>query len=70
MCKAISLILRTRDVSLQNHTSCVFPRLTKHSLVLVILACFSSAVVDVEGCIHVKPHQLIKGSNQLALFKQ
>ncbi len=33
----ISLILRTREISIHKHNSCVVPRLIKHSLVLVIV---------------------------------
>ncbi len=37
LCRAILPILQTREISLHKHNWCVLPRLTKHSLVLVIL---------------------------------
>ncbi len=36
LCKAISLILQTCEISLHKYNSCVLTRLIKHSLVLVI----------------------------------
>ncbi len=36
LCRAISLILRTCEISLHKHNSCVLPRLINHSLVFVI----------------------------------
>ncbi len=36
LCRDISLILRTGEISLHKHNSCVLPRLINHSLVLVI----------------------------------
>ncbi len=37
LCRAISLIIRTREISLHKHNSCVLPRLIKHSLVFIII---------------------------------
>ncbi len=37
LCRVISLVLRTRQISLHKHNSCVLPRLIKYSLVLVII---------------------------------
>ncbi len=36
LCRAISVVLRTREVSLHKHNSYVLPRLFKHEFVLVI----------------------------------
>ncbi len=38
LCGVISLILRTYEISLHKHNSCVLPRLIKHSLALVIIS--------------------------------
>ncbi len=37
LCRAISLVLWTHEISLHKHNSCVLPRLIKHSLVLIIV---------------------------------
>ncbi len=34
----LSRVIRTREISLHKHNSCILPRLTKHSLVLVIVS--------------------------------
>ncbi len=47
LCRAISLVLQTREISLHKHNSCVLPRLIKHSIVLVIVPCSDSTLAEV-----------------------
>ncbi len=57
LCGTVSLVLRTREISLHKHNPCVLSRLIKHSLVLIIIfniVCwFYGTLIDFEHiCIH------------------
>ncbi len=75
--RTISLVLRTCEISLHKHNSCVLPRQIKHPLVLDITLCYNKQINEIHfanyfGIFHILSNEQVNhtSTNNQSIFIQ